>query len=154
MGVLQELRQWRNETKLTTSLNTLLMIHQGRNETKLSTNYFTFYGETALLTISFVMKMFAAKMTVTKMLEAKMFTMKLPRTQCNISSKHMSRIQYHTESIFADHRWYIKVMGTNKKIQGETRQKCSSKSVHNDLSSHSRIYSLFQWKEMINSELN
>ena len=71
----------------------------------------------------------------------------------------MSGIHYYTEGIFAiggifaDHRWHTKVMDANKIVQEETRQKSSLRQFTNDLPSH-RIYSLIQWKEMINSDLN
>lgn len=67
----------------------------------------------------------------------------------------MSGIQYHTEGIFATVGIFadLKVTDGNKKIQGETRQKSSIKAVYNDLPSQ-RIYSLSQWKEMINNDLN
>lgn len=57
--------------------------------------------------------------------------------QHNIFLKPLvSRIQYHTEGIFAirdisaAHRWYIKAIDVTKNTQGETRQKSSIQAAH------------------------
>lgn len=95
-------------------------------------------------------------MLATKIFLAKMFTVKLPRTQQQYFLKTLvSGIQYHTGGIFATVGIFadLKVTDGNKKIQGEIRQKSSIKAVYNDLPSQ-RIYSLIQWKEMIDNDLN
>ena len=70
--------------------------------------YFTFYGKIALWPVSYVVKMFAAKMST-----AKMLTVKVPKTvtchhlKSSLSSAFYLELLYLPVSVLMDHLKYI-----------------------------------------------